>query len=146
MIISTEASEYIDRAPAEVFAFVTDAANEPKWHTDVIEAEVLTDAPVSVGSRYRWLMSFMGRKEQVMEVTRLKADRLLVMKGGEIMGLTPTITYAIEPDGSGTRFTRRIEMDTRGVGNLFAPMLRSRRGAEHNHGFVRNAKAVLESS
>lgn len=145
-MISTEATEHIDRPPEEVFTFVTDPTNEPRWHTDVIEAKSLTTGVVHQGSRWRWLLSFMGRKEQVMEVTRVEPNRFIELRGGEIMGLTPTITYRIEPEDAGTRFTRRIEMETRGVGKVFSPILNSERGAEHNHTLLTNLKRELENA
>lgn len=125
---------------------MSDPANEPQWHTDVVEGELLTEPPLQIGSRARWALSFMGRKEQVMEVVRFGAephDR--VQGGGAIMGLTPTITYELEPEGSGIRFTRRIEMKTSGLGRLFVPMLKSG-GAERNAKFVQNLKRVLETN
>ncbi len=142
-MISTEASAYIECPPEKTFRFVSDPANEPKWHTDVIEAESLTDPPLSVGSRERWVMSFMGRREQVMEVTRLEPNRLIELHGRPIMGLEPTITYRVEPEGAGTRFTRRIEMETSGIGNLLAPILRAG-GPKRNRNFVAKLKSQLE--
>lgn len=143
-MISSEATARIERPADETFAFVTDPANEPRWHTDVVEARALDATPLGVGSRALWIMSFMGRKEQVMTVTRLEPPTLIEMHGQAIMGLTPTITYGCEPDGDATRFTRRIQMAAAGVGKLFTPMLKAG-GAARNERFVRNLKEVLES-
>lgn len=79
-----------------------------------------------------------------MEVVRLAPNRAIEFKGSAILGLTPTITYELEPEGKGTRFTRRIEMETSGVGTLFVPMLKSG-GRKRNATFVRNLKRVLEA-
>lgn len=143
-MIGTEASTVIERSVEDTFAYVSDPTNEPQWHTDVIEAQLLTEPPLQTGSRARWVLSFMGRKEQVMEVIRLVPNREITLRGRTIMGLTPTITYALEPDGNWTRFTRRIEMEVSGIGRLFAPMLKTR-GAQHNAAFVQNLKRVLET-
>lgn len=142
-MIAAEATEQIDRPVDTVFAFVTNPGNEPRWHTDVIEAEFIDPPPLRVGSKVRWIMSFMGRKEQVMEVSAYEQDQLLEMKGHTILGLTPTITYLFQPDPDGSRFTRRIQMETSGVGKLFAPVLKAK-GPEHNRGFVENVKRILE--
>lgn len=142
-MIATEASVHIERSPEDVFRFLSDPTNEPRWHTDVVEAEALTEPPLAVGSRERWVMSFMGRREQVMEVTRLEPNRLIELHGHPIMGLEPTITYVIEPDAVGARFTRRIEMEASGIGRLFAPMLKAG-GPRRNRGFVNKLKAQLE--
>lgn len=142
-MISTAATMLIDRSVEDTFHYVIDPTNEPNWHTDVVEAHLLTDGPVAVGSRARWLLSFMGRREQVMEVTRLEPNRAIELQGKTILGLTPTITYELFPEGSGTQFTRRIQMETSGIGNLFVPMLRSG-GVKRNEKFVLNLKRVLE--
>lgn len=144
-MIGTEASIHIDCSPEEAFRFLSDPANEPKWHTDVVEAEALTERPLAVGSRARWVMSFMGRRDQVMEVTQLEPNRLIELHGRPIMGLEPTITYLVEPDGAGTRFTRRIEMEASGMGRLLAPMLKAG-GPKRNRDFVSKLKTQLEAS
>ena len=40
-----ELSMYMDRAPDEVFAFVSDPANNPRWRSYVVEAGWLDDGP-----------------------------------------------------------------------------------------------------
>ncbi len=144
-MISAKASVVIQRSVDDSFAYVSDPTNEPQWHTDVVEAELLTEPPLQTGSRARWVLSFMGRKEQVMEVVRFAPNRMIEFKGGTIMGLSPMITYQLEREGNGTRFTRRIQMQTSGMGKLFAPMLKSR-GAQRNATFVQNLKRVLEAN
>jgi hypothetical protein len=51
-MVSVEVVETIARAPADVFAFVADMRNEPRWHTDVLEAQLADGTSVSQGSRF----------------------------------------------------------------------------------------------
>jgi hypothetical protein len=41
-----ELSMYMDRAPDEVFAFVSDPANNPRWRSYVVESGWLDDGPM----------------------------------------------------------------------------------------------------
>lgn len=52
----------INRPIEEVFAFVADIRNNVKWQAGVIAAEVLSEGPVGVGTKYKLDMEVMGRK------------------------------------------------------------------------------------
>ena len=141
-MITVENNVEINRKPEEVFAYVTDASNDPEWHTDVLEADRLSDGPIGVGSRFRWVLKFMGRKEAEIEVISYEppsSAQLRMVKGP----LHPTITYRVEPTRGGTRFTRRIDMEPEGMMKLMAPLfpMMIRRG---NAKFVENLRRVLE--
>lgn len=43
----------IERTPAEVFAYVTDATKLATWQTNTVSAVPETDGPLRVGSRIR---------------------------------------------------------------------------------------------
>jgi uncharacterized protein YndB with AHSA1/START domain len=141
-MITVENSVEINRSPDEVFAFVTDATNDPKWHTDILEAGRLSDGPAGNGARYRWVLKFMGKKNTEVETTAYQPNtsaQLRMVKGP----VHPTITYRFESTAGGTRFTRRVDLEPAGMFKLMAPMMRSmmRRG---NAKFVENLRGVLE--
>lgn len=48
-----EATVEIDRPVAEVFAFLADGANDPKFSPRVLKIEKSTDGPTSVGTTYQ---------------------------------------------------------------------------------------------
>ncbi len=56
-----EASIHVARPPAEVFAVVGDAANNPRWRKNVIRTEWLDDGPMRVGRRGRQTARLLGR-------------------------------------------------------------------------------------
>ena len=43
-MISVESDAVIDRPVQDVFAFVSDPTNEPKWHTDILEIRPAPDS------------------------------------------------------------------------------------------------------
>src|SRR5205807_623016 len=42
----------IDRSPADVFAFVADLSNIPRWQAEVVKSIVVTPGPTRVGTHY----------------------------------------------------------------------------------------------
>jgi len=137
-VIRTESSVTIDRPISEVYAFVSDCRNEPKWHTDAVAATGETAA----GAVQIWVLRFMGRRESKMIVSRLDPERLEELQAqGSLMGMRPTISYLYEPVGSQTRFTRRVDMQTHGVAKLMPVRWMT---TKRNQRFVSNLKRVLE--
>jgi polyketide cyclase/dehydrase/lipid transport protein len=142
-MLTRESSVLINRPVQDVFAFVSDATNDPQWHTDVVEASrVSGDGSVGVGTTVRWVLSFMGRKEALMEVTRYEPDRLVELRARS-GPMTPTLTYRFEVVDGATRFTRVVEPHPEGVYRLLTPLLGGMI-AQRNRGYLDNLRRVLE--
>ena len=143
-MITASSSVTIEKPVSEVYAFVADCRNEPKWHTDAIEAAPLTEGPLAVGAKQRWLIKFMGKREMIMEVTKLEPEHVEQLEARTaLMGMAPTITYTFEQAGSGTLFTRSVSMDPKGIGALMKPLMRSM-VPKQNAVFVANLKKYYE--
>ena len=52
-MLSTEGTQSIVRPAAEVFAFIADVRNDPRWHTDVLEARLIEGTTLDKGSTLR---------------------------------------------------------------------------------------------
>lgn len=99
---------------------------------------------MKVGNAYRWTFKFMGKREGTVEVVGVEENRLAeiaVLKGP--MGLTPTITLRFEPDGDGSRFSRTVKMDPRGLSKLMGPMMR-KMVPKQNAEFVQTLAKLFE--
>ncbi|HEV8572259.1 MAG TPA: SRPBCC family protein [Actinomycetota bacterium] len=144
-MIIIEGSVSIDRPVEEVFAFVTDPANDPKWRFDIIESAQVTPGPTQVGSRIRSVLKFMGRRETDVEVTGFEPGRLEEMRGrsGMPMGLLPRITYLFEHQNEGTRFTRRVEMQPKGALRIMGGVMGAM-GRRYNDRHLKDLKEMLE--
>jgi carbon monoxide dehydrogenase subunit G len=60
----------INRSPEEVFEFLTNPANEPKWRDSSISGEWTSDGPIGVGSTQHTVSKVLGREmETTSEVT-----------------------------------------------------------------------------
>lgn len=143
-MIRVEASAVIARPVEDVFACASDQRNEPAWHTDVLEIRPAPGSPSGSGLGSTWIVTvrFFGRKEYEVEVTGFEPDRLveITTRTGP---LKPTATYLFEPADAGTRFTRRVEIPTRGAALLMEPLMRPT-ARKRNAGFVENLKTLLE--
>jgi len=134
----------IARPPAEVLAYVADVRNDPTWHTDVLEASSSTD-DVAVGTVFNVRVKpSMGVSEGTMTVHRLEPGKVVQFEGHMGKNMAPTVTNTVEADGSGTRLTRSIELDTPGPMRLMTPLIKRKIGSS-NEGFLANLKRLLES-
>ena len=134
----------IARPTGEVFAFVCDVRNDPSWHTDVQEVRGSTDT-VAMGTVFEVRVKpSMGVSRGTMTVTKFDPGRLVQFQGR--MGkMNPTVTNICEPEGDGTRFTRRVELEPPGMMRVMSPLIASKIG-KSNEGFLANLKQVLEGS
>lgn len=73
----------INRPPAEVFKFIADLCNEPRYVPNVLETEKISDGPAGVGSKYREVTRVMfGRKAvATYEVTQYDAPTTFAFRG-----------------------------------------------------------------
>jgi uncharacterized membrane protein len=114
----------VARPRADVAAFATDPRNAPQWYANIRSVELLTDPPVRVGSRMRFLAVFLGRTiDYTYEVLELEPGERMTMSTAS--GPFPmTTTYAFEDAGAGTRMTLRNHGSPHGFGAVAAPVMR----------------------
>jgi len=97
-----EGSVFINRQPQQVFDFISDPANYPKWQSGTESAEWTSDGPRGVGSTWKVVTKFLGRRiEANIEVTAWDPPHHLAFKatGGPIPF---EATVRLEAQGSGT--------------------------------------------
>lgn len=141
--VKVERNISVARPPAEVFAYVADVRNDPTWHTDVLEVRSSSDV-VGIGTVFDIKVKpSMGASEGTMTVSRFEPGTLIELQGR--MGkLEPTVTNVCEPDAQGTRVTRRVEIEPRGIMRVMTPLMK-RMIAKSNDGFLANLKGLLEN-
>ena len=143
MIKSAE-SVVIARPADEVFRYVADLRNEPSWHVDVASVPADTDPVPVVGKSYPLKFKpFMGKTDGVLTAVAVEPGARVTYEA-DFAGLQPRITYTVEREGDGTRFTRAVEMQPRGVKVLMTPMM-AIMVPRRNKIFVQNLKRALES-
>jgi carbon monoxide dehydrogenase subunit G len=142
-----EATTRVDRPIEEVFAFLADGENDPKFSPRVLEIRKTTDGPPGVGTVYASTVKDAGMKtKREFKLTEFEPPRRI--RWAEVSKNVVTASeggYDLEPDGAGTRVTIHNVLEGHGLGKLIAPLaLRSaRKGADD---FGRAIKAAIESS
>ena len=143
MITATHTVE-IDRPVTEVFDFVSDQRNEPKWHTDVLEPE--PEAPIKLGSTITWKVKFMGVSQYISEVTAFDPPKFIRIEAREGT-LKPTLTHSFEEQNGSAIYTRSVSIPTEGIFRLVGAIMAVTGAAKRrNAGFAENLKVILESS
>jgi uncharacterized membrane protein len=125
-----ERSIVIDRPIGEVFEFTHDLTKSPLWQSTLVELEVLTDGPMRVGTRWREVRRFLGKRiETVIELTEFEPNTHSAIK--MVSGPIPLNgTFALEPVGGATRFTVTGELDAHGFFKLAEPVFAGLAGRE----------------
>jgi carbon monoxide dehydrogenase subunit G len=137
----------VDRPIEEVFAFLADGENDPKFSPRVLEIARTTDGPTGVGTIYKSTVKDAGLKTK-REFKITEFDPPTRIRWSEIsknLVTAPEGGYDLAPEGSGTRVTIYNVLEGHGLGKLIAGMaLRSaRKGADD---FARAIKAAVEAS
>ena len=134
----------IEKPMEEVFDFVADQANEPKWHTDVLEVNPAT--PLSPGGSVTWLVKFMGKNTYVSDVTAYEPPQRIVLTARE-GPLKPVLTHRFESHNGGTRYTRQVQIPLEGAFRIVGPIMRVTGAASRrNSRFAQNLRTLLEET
>ena len=115
----------IDRPARDVFLFVSDLENVPRWNHAIIETRKTSEGPVNVGTTYRQVRSAPTRSEETLRVSEFEPSRRFAVQGdlGPFVG---TLTYAFEDVDGRTRLTNTASLETRGLMRIAAPIASGR--------------------
>jgi uncharacterized protein YndB with AHSA1/START domain len=113
----------IDRPVEEVFDFVADGRNEPRYNPHMLRAEQVPDGPIGPGTQFRTEVTTNGRSmEMVYEIDAYERPQRLAartIKGA--IDVLSTVTFASVP--AGTRMRWAWELEPRGVLKLISPLI-----------------------
>jgi uncharacterized membrane protein len=123
-MLTVEKSIVIGRHAEDVFAYVSDQTNAPRWQRGLLEVRRTTDGPIGVGTRHTFVRTFMGRRmEGSNEYTRWEPNKLVAFEATSgAVGLEAS--YIVEPIGTdGARLTSRLEMRAPGLLRVAEPLV-----------------------
>jgi carbon monoxide dehydrogenase subunit G len=115
----------IQRSLQDVFEFVSDFENVPKWNYAIAETRKVSEGPVGVGTTYRQVRTIPSRSEETFEVTGFETDRRFAVRGG-LGPFEGTLAYEFEEVDGVTRLTNRAELEARGIMKLATPIASGR--------------------
>jgi diacylglycerol O-acyltransferase / wax synthase len=109
-------------APAEeVFDFVVDVRNEPRWNPQLLHVQMLTPEPVGAGTRFRVIFG-RGVGEAVIEDTKVDRPRLwAAVSRSRVLDVESEGQILGAPGGS--RLIIRTRLRPRGTLRLLTPAL-----------------------
>jgi uncharacterized protein YndB with AHSA1/START domain len=141
------ATVVIDRPIDDVFAFLADGENDPKFSPRVLQIAKTTDGPPAVGTVYASTVKDAGMKTK-REFKLTEFDPPTRIRWAEVsknLVTAPEGGYDFAPEVQGTRVTVYNVLEGHGLGKLIAPLaVRSaRKGADD---FGKAIKAAVEAS
>jgi uncharacterized protein YndB with AHSA1/START domain len=139
-----EAGITINRPIEEVFAFTSNPENEPLWRPELLELEQTSDGPIGVGTTFREVMQFLGRRiESTGEITEYEPNKRNAVKSTS--GPFPfEITGTFEPVEGGTEVTFEVEAEIGGFFRFAEPLV-ARMGKRQMETQLANLKDLLEA-
>ena len=165
-IMVPEASIDIDRPIAEVFRFVTDPTNDPRWHTTVVRVTRTSVGPVGAGSTFEGIYDshrrtlnsparpadFQAIRGRMAEFVPNRRSRLLVEFverprgfGARVLGRTFELTFRFEESGGSTRVFRGAEVNPTGIVRLLVPFFLPLNAGRSRY-LLRLLKAAVEAA
>jgi uncharacterized protein YndB with AHSA1/START domain len=112
----------VARPVEEVFAFLADGENDPRWRGGVLDVAHVSGE--GVGARYRQgVRGPMGRRVAAdYEVTEFEPPRLRAFRA-TAGPVRPEGRYELEPTAEGTRVRFSLQYTPRGFAALMTPMI-----------------------
>jgi uncharacterized protein YndB with AHSA1/START domain len=100
----------IDRTIADVFRFVADVKNEPRWRGEIQTVEATSSGPTGLGSTFRKSGHLLGRA-MVADATVIEFDEprrvAIENRSDPYLGI---LRYTLAQRGSGTSITLAVDL------------------------------------
>lgn len=107
----------------EVFAYVANPSNIPRWRTNTVEV-LDVRLPIGVGSTYTLIEQAMGRRLAGQRVCEFEPNRLIVIETTSGT-LRPVQRFTFEATSTGgTVYDARLDVTTSGIMRLLEPFMR----------------------
>ena len=138
----------INRPATDVFAFVAEPRNMPRWYEAVERVAEVTPRTPTQAASYRITRSLPGgRADNIVEVTESTPNLTVTFESRE--GPTPfRYRYAVEPNGDGSRLTLDADISSAGLPGPLAHLdgvatRAFKQGMQHN---LEGLKHLVESN
>ena len=109
-MINVEVSMVINRPVADVYAFVANLENLPRWDTDFQEVKRLTSTPDGAGATYQCLLKFSGKNAtQKVETTECVVDQKITYESEATKVAKAKVSIRFESVAEGTKITSLLQ-------------------------------------
>jgi hypothetical protein len=112
------------RSAPDTFDYLATFSNAAQWDPGVLAGEQLDPGPVRVGTRFRLIVPFMGRRLPLTyHVTAHAPHREVVLDAASSL-LRATDRIVVSGDGDGAKVSYTADVRLRGPLGLLDPLLR----------------------
>jgi Polyketide cyclase / dehydrase and lipid transport len=133
----------IARPIEEVFDFVADETNEPRYNQDVVRCEKVTSGPIGVGTSYEAELKSAGAVPMTVEVTGFQRPSRLESRTQikATMDIRGAVTFEAIPEG--TLMSWAWDVEPHGRMRLLGPFI-TRMGRRNEERIWASLKNLLE--
>lgn len=123
-MIKVTTSILINRPYQDIFAYITNFENNPKWQGGMIEANFTTEGPIQKGSTYDQVAKFLGKRIiSTFEVVKYIENEKIKIKS--VASSFPiTVTRTVEPIEEATKVIAIVEGDPSGFFKIAKPLMK----------------------
>ncbi|AII11175.1 SRPBCC family protein [Rhodococcus opacus] len=122
-MIDVEDSIVITRPIGEVFDFVADQTNAPRWQDGLLAVRRITDGPPAVGTKHVVVRTFLGRRlELTNEYVHYEPNKKITFTGASGPS-SFDVSYLTDTTADGTRVTCQMRMEQKGLFKLGDPLV-----------------------
>ena len=136
----------VDAPQSEVFAILEDVERTPQWLDRCTRIDKLSEGPLTLGTQLKYHYRD-GRRtgEMAGHVTAHEPDRHVAMRYSDKL-MDVTVDFVTDPGSgsAGTRLTHRIDIQGKGIGKVFSPLIR-RQLPGQTIGAMEKLKTLAES-
>lgn len=144
-MINVQATTVINRPVEDVFAFVSNFENHPKWEMNFQKVKLLKSTPSGVGTTYECDLKLPGQSaKSKFAITEYEANKKIAFEGEAAGPAKPKGSFLFESAPGGTKLTLLPRPEFRGFFKLLEPMMAGyvrKQNEEH----LANLKRLLES-
>ena len=135
-----EASFIVNRPVEDVWKFVADPSNIPKWNPQILEVKQTSEGPLGVGTT---LLARSTRMPLDIRIIKYEPNHKFAFEGtsGPIKGTTNS--FSLESIEGKTRLTRTVDIRLSGLYKLVGPIA-TRRAKKEVGASAANLKSLLE--
>jgi uncharacterized membrane protein len=143
-VFTSSVAVTISRPIHEVFAFVADARNRPRWDESVDSEELTSPEPIGVGTTVRTKLRSMGREyEYTWVVTEHQPSERMTIESTS-GPLSTTLAYYLEARDGGTSVHFSVTGRPTGLLRPMQPLIARTTQGNLDRGFAR-LKSLLET-
>ena len=144
-MINVEVSIVINRPVADVFAFVANFENHPKWETNFLEVKRASPDPIGAGTIYECALKLPGQRAQSrFEITEYELNRKIAFRADQPAQARPAGSMTFESVAGGTKLTVLPRPEMGGLFKLLEPLMAGYI-KQNNVDHLRQLKALLEA-